>query len=563
MRSKSACLCICIAWTLLSFFSASAAGTTTYSLYELELSVSLSSDYVVFTRDIKADDPNLSAYGLTKQGLSSLMSSQNIYLDAWDKKVSHEIKVTMIASSVGDFNQYSDTALLTMATSLESEYASHGVTYIKSELYHHKQAKFLKIYSNQLNGKSTTYGLQYYTVYGNKAINVTMQSYSGSIDTKGEAILRSIVDSVNFNSKPQATPPTKAYSQPFEYTDAQTHTSFTVPANWASRALTEKREYIDAKFISGLDQAMCIMYGSTDAWSATSESERAGKSRKDMNNSIFSIEDVAQMYGVPKSQVKTVTYGGYDYYSAVVTSTNTSYGIDLKITMTLLSRIDNGYLYLFQFSGTSTSPYYADFESLLKSVRYPNTIAGPANTQSNAVASGGFDAGNLLLNLLITIAVYSLPIIVYRYAIRKSPLSPKMAMRIALVYGIAAFFAMAALIFALHGSGVTCGAIVLWSYINYKVLTGGKSASAPVTASSAIIKDPVPNQEEEATASAAPAFDDPTIQSNAVKCENDFRAAAIAASKEPCDPSNERYCHRCGQRLPKESAYCHKCGAAQ
>lgn len=44
-----------------------------YELEELGLTVSMPSDYVVFTRNISANDPNLSAYGLTKDGLASLM----------------------------------------------------------------------------------------------------------------------------------------------------------------------------------------------------------------------------------------------------------------------------------------------------------------------------------------------------------------------------------------------------------------------------------------------------------------------------------------------------------
>ena len=56
------------------------AATGTYDLDELGMSIELPSDHVVFTRDIKANDPNLSAYGLTKDGLSSLMQERSIYL---------------------------------------------------------------------------------------------------------------------------------------------------------------------------------------------------------------------------------------------------------------------------------------------------------------------------------------------------------------------------------------------------------------------------------------------------------------------------------------------------
>jgi len=175
---------------------------SSYTIDELDMRIAIPSDYVVFTRDIDANDPNLSLYGLTKDSMSSLMTSGNIYLNAWDSDVNYLFYVTMIDSSLGDFNLLSDATLSTLATSFESEYKSAGITYIKSEVYQHDQAKFLKIYISQPNGDSTAYGLQYYTVYADKAIIITMQSYSGTINDSKENILKSIVDSAKFGTDP-------------------------------------------------------------------------------------------------------------------------------------------------------------------------------------------------------------------------------------------------------------------------------------------------------------------------------------------------------------------------
>ena len=191
------CLLIIIITTV-----AFAVGTDTYKIDELGMSIAIPSDYVVFTRDIDANDPNLSLYGLTKDSMSSLLSSSNVYLNAWDSDVNYEIIVNMIDSPLGDFNKISDTALSILATSLESEYIKSGITSLKSEVYQHAQAKFLKIYISQPIADSTIYGLQYSTVYANKAINITMQSYSGTINVSKENILKSIVDSVVFDTQP-------------------------------------------------------------------------------------------------------------------------------------------------------------------------------------------------------------------------------------------------------------------------------------------------------------------------------------------------------------------------
>jgi hypothetical protein len=183
------------------------AATGTYDLDELGMSIELPSDHVVFTRDIKANDPNLSAYGLTKDGLSSLMQERSIYLNAWDEDINYEIIITMMDSPLADYNLLSDTTLAAVVSSFETEYAGAGITFIRSDIYQHSQAKFAKIYISQPNNGETAYGLQYNTVYNDKAINITMQSYSGKIDSNKESILKKIVDTVHFDTDPQLNPP--------------------------------------------------------------------------------------------------------------------------------------------------------------------------------------------------------------------------------------------------------------------------------------------------------------------------------------------------------------------
>ena len=201
-RSLMVFLILCLAFILLS--PAAFAAGNSYKLDELGMSIELPQDYVVFTRDIKSNDPNLSAYGLTRDALYSLMVDGCIYLNAWDKDLNYEIIVTMTDSPLEDFNLYSDTTLTDLASSAEEEYRNYGITYIKSELYQHSQAKFIKIYISQQSNGSTVYGLEYSTVYNRQAINITLQSYSGKINSDKEAILKKIVDSVCFDTAPSA-----------------------------------------------------------------------------------------------------------------------------------------------------------------------------------------------------------------------------------------------------------------------------------------------------------------------------------------------------------------------
>lgn len=81
----------------------------------------------------------------------------------------------------------------------------------------------------------------------------------------------------------------------------------------------------------------------------------------------------------------------------------------------------------------------------------------------------------MLVNLVVTIAIYSLPIFVYRYVIRKKPVEKRTAKIITGIYGITVFLIISILIFTLNGNGVAGGAIVFWSYVNYRVLISGEA----------------------------------------------------------------------------------------
>lgn len=528
MRRIFCCVLICSVLLLSLTVSAYAAGTREYTLDELGMTVSLPSDYIVFSRDIDAKDPNLSAYGLTKDGLSSLMHEQNIYLNGWDEYVNQEIIITMTDSPLIDFNLYSDTTLTTFATGLESVYEDLGITVTKIDVYQHTQAKFLKIYIKQQFEGTTVYGLQYSTVYADKAINITMSSYSGQITSTKEAALKDVVDSVKFDTAPQTAETDFVPTDAFLYTDTKTGATFVVPANWVEAPLTKERETIDVKFTSLEEEGMTIMYGSTDLWNEMTAAERSGYSRSDLDNSILSGLDIADILGVSGSEVKTVTYGGREYYTARLTSSAEVYGASFSATITHMMCVENGYLYWFQFSGTSGSKLYGDFESLLGSVVLPiPDHAGASGAGSGLMSS--LNPGNILLSLIVTVVIYSLPIIIYRYAVKKSAVEKKKAKRITIIYGVCSFLLMSILIYAVNGSGAAGGAILLWSWVNYHVLTGGKTETVM----------PEPAKADSDTSADSGILEEP-------------------AAAEP--PKKVRYCSNCGHELLEDGAFCGNCG---
>ena len=394
------------------------AASDTYELDELGMSIEIPSDYVVFTRDVRSDDPNLSAYGVTKDELSSLMLERNVYLNAWDKDINYEIIVTMTESQLVDYNQLSDTTLNGLVSALDTEYAAMGITLIRSDIYQHSQAKFAKIYISQPNNGETAYGLQYNTVYGGKAINITLQSYSGKIDASKETIIQIIVNSVHFDNEPQYSE-SPAQTEAFTYTDKDSGMTFTVPANWVEAPANEENKTVHARFTSNLENGLSIAFLCQDLYeldeykTELSATERFLLSRDMIGNDAFTKADVAELYGCEEKDVAMVTYGGKEYYSAETVATTVSHGLTLSLPMTYLVRCENACMYAFVFNGHSSSEYFRDFENLVSSVTYPEFEDDGAIRNQTLVAY-------LLLAVIVLIALCVLIVFICRSAIRKN-----------------------------------------------------------------------------------------------------------------------------------------------
>lgn len=344
------------------------AADNTYELSELGLKVTAPTGFSVITRDTPANDPVFSKYGTTKEAIIEQFEAGNVYFNALSDTHNEEIVVTMAENIISNFSLFSDTMLNTLTDTLISELDQYGIQVSKYDIYQHSQAKFVRVYFN--DAANTVHGLLYYTVYDGKTINFTMRSYEGSLSSRQESTIKEVVDSVDFSSPP-LVPESGEDTKAFEYTDAKTGVTFTVPANWKQEALTKDREYIDVKFLSTKDEGCMIAFGSKDIWNEMTASEKVGYSRSDFDNSVFTKADIAEMYGTMGKEVSSVTYNGVQYYRIVATYSTNVYGQDVFTTVTQLIYINNGWMYQFQFSGTSEHSLYSDFEGLLNSVEYP------------------------------------------------------------------------------------------------------------------------------------------------------------------------------------------------
>ncbi len=80
---------------------------------------------------------------------------------------------------------------------------------------------------------------------------------------------------------------------------------------------------------------------------------------------------------------------------------------------------------------------------------------------------------NFLINLVLTIAICSGPIVLYRFLVRREPVDKKKAKKISIIYGIIAFFITAIISINNDSSSLPGASVILWSYVNYRMLISG------------------------------------------------------------------------------------------
>lgn len=172
---------------------------------ELSLSVTIPSNYVVFTRTMNEKDPALSSFGFTKESLSSMMESTHAYLVAFDiSGLQHEIYISMVEIGGTPYHQMSDMELEKTIPGYEAGIKASGSIPSNTEVYHHSQTKFIRhdTVRNDSRNSTTAYGIQYATRYDGKYVVVTLRTDSNEVRTKIRHVLEEIVESIYFEKLP-------------------------------------------------------------------------------------------------------------------------------------------------------------------------------------------------------------------------------------------------------------------------------------------------------------------------------------------------------------------------
>lgn len=483
------------------------AESVTYEPYT-GFCIDIPEHYGVYTRDIEADHPNLSKFGYTKEALLQDMEQSGMYLEAWDENTGDLIIVALEEYDMEDFNTLSheDQRLLLMY--VENGMLDDGTEVFQSQIYQHDQTVFFVFDISVDFGNGKEYWQEYLTVYGGRKITIYLQSLS-EIDEAMAGVMRTVVDSVRFDEGflPAAE---IAETEPFLYEDSETGVTFTVPKNWEQADPEDLNGTQDAVFVSREDGGTVILYSSEDVWESVPDDVKNGFTRAEADGSLLSKEVIAEMLNTTVDRISTTAYQGKEYYQVQM---------DVgSVPTTLLSRLENGYFYVFHFQGDSTSPLYPNFEALLSSVAYPasetsGVEAAAEKSEENRNSNRAW-AASLLSALMLTVIVHPLPICLYRFCVRRKPVSPENARVITVADAIGAVILLAGIFVVRDLTKIPLLAAVPWTYVSYRILIAG-----------------YPEQEE---------------------------STVPAPEEEP--PAQDRFCRNCGQKLPPRAAFCTRCG---
>ena len=208
-----------------------AAANQVYSVKELGINLSIPDNYIVITLDTSSNSEIFNAIGKTKEEIVELYRSSNIFLNAISKTENEDFVVTATTSTISDFNNLSEDALKSVADTLTSQYTNNGINVIKNDIYLQGQVKFIRVlFSDSAN---SVYVLQYYTNYNNKAINLTLRSYSRSISAEKEALFKTIVDSLKIGTTYSGKD--QQQNSTLKYSDKDTATSSIVTDDYQKR----------------------------------------------------------------------------------------------------------------------------------------------------------------------------------------------------------------------------------------------------------------------------------------------------------------------------------------
>ncbi|MBE6952194.1 MAG: zinc ribbon domain-containing protein [Ruminococcaceae bacterium] len=522
---------------------------TRYEIPEVGISIWLPEEYAAQVRSGEPNNTYLSIVGFTYAECMDLMLESNMYLDAFSDDLC-EVYIAMTDVGTADLRDYTSAELNTTLSTVKSSYdplVSVRECYVREisgiPFFYIEYAKS----SESLN----VYTQHYITMLNGKRLDIGHSVINRQIGSADRNEMDSIINSFTLLSD------TRKPSPAFVYTDEVSGVSFTVPENYKQKELEQNNGSIQFYRIDA--PHVILQYMMTDLWADIPASERGDASREDIDkmHQFLTQSELEEFFDCPIWDFHTVRYNNNDYHVFSMAVTHVVGDTSIAVDITTAAAFKNGCSYVFQFPGTEGDEHYADFVSLLSSVKIPSIAHPIGSTSPGSIKESNSPLARfrqllaedivlwIIVNLSLTILIHPLPLWLYRWCIRKKPVAPKRAKKIVIIDAVIVFVVMN--VIAYFGSGrVTGAAIILWAWVSYRVLISGhKNAETPE----------VPAEEDEI---------EPDSEIEDISEDSDLTEIPVSAEEETAkeDPPVPAFCRKCGTKLIAGAGFCNKCGTA-
>lgn len=453
-----------------------AAEMEEYQFEELGLQFSIPTNHIVFTKDTQENDPGLLASGLTLEEVQTRMTETDIWLECWDKDLNYSIVIAVRNSPEEDFNLSGDDQFLSDNMNQIALRISDGKTLQGTELYQQSLTKFYKIHLDELLADSVEISncIQYcYTIFNGKSIMIILRTFEGEASPQSQELLQEITDSMTLYT---STAPAPEAQSPLPFTTPKFPITFLVPVNWkATPDSSTQEDSLTVSFHLTEDPSVFIVYQCVNSYNRLPEEDRKSYSRAEIGSFTPTKEQLSGWWDVPLQDIGIVTYGGREFFRLSTPK--------LSFTNTAMLFYENGYAHMFILNQPPESKYYKDFETLLSTVVItdegqpeepaPNTVTPVDTPYPKAITRNPLDwlkERNSPFLFTAVMAIYALPIYLYRYGCKKASMPPAQARKIAILYGLVGLCALLLAAFFFQYNPWAAIAILPWSCLNYFIL---------------------------------------------------------------------------------------------
>ena len=378
--------------------------TRTYRIDDLDMSIDVPMNYAMYTRD--PEDPVMNQYVVDPGQIIQNMEAEQIYLMLMNNDPNVYLRFVAIPYYLKNLEVCGDSVRDIFQKQVAEDLKNNGFTVDQSEPYSEGPIRFYRYTgTTQRDGTDVQY-LSYFSAYHFYGLNLTVEYKGSEMPEEYAQLAKDMVDAIRFDPGADDADQPDFRAEAIDFTDGVSGVRFTVPEGWVEMEVDpSKLVGINQDDVRGIFGWVKDLETTTIGLSVFDLMEKMPAlaqrfvSRAWVGQNAFGIDELAEaMSGqnfifLPNYSIKkyhSETIGGREFYFyewerplSILDVDLSNGGFDpfgdseeaarLRETShyTEAIRIENGYLYDFEFLGTPENPCYQDFLTLLESAEFP------------------------------------------------------------------------------------------------------------------------------------------------------------------------------------------------